>query len=157
MTLLNTISARSPLSLLALLPALALVAGCGSTALRGEQVARAPGQASSNEQSSYGRVSDIAVVDGKSSGVGGAVLGAVLGGVIGHQIGSGTGRDVATGLGAVGGALIGHQVQKRNESDIYRVTVRMNDGSQRRFDYQRIDDLKVGDRVRIDDGQIVRL
>lgn len=144
------------MSLLALVPALALVAGCGTPDRRGDPVNQAPVN-SSSEASNYGRVSDIDVVDGKSSGAGGAVLGAVLGGVIGHQIGSGSGRDAATGLGAVGGALIGRQIQKRNESDIYRVTVRLDNGAQRSFNYQRIDDLQVGDRVRIDDGQIVRL
>jgi outer membrane lipoprotein SlyB len=147
---------RTTMSLLALVPALALVSGCGAGLRRSEAVAQAPGN-SSSEVTAYGRVSDIDVVDGKSSGAGGLVLGAVLGGVIGHQIGSGTGRDVATGLGAVGGALIGRQIQKRNETDLYRVTVRLDNGTQRSFDYQRIDDLKVGDRVRIDDGQIVRL
>lgn len=145
---------RTTTFLLVLVPA--LVAGCGSAGRRNDQVAQAPGN-SSSDITAYGRVSDIAVVDGKSGGAGGMVLGAVLGGVIGHQIGSGTGRDVATGLGAVGGALIGRQLDKRNETDIYRVTVRLDNGTQRSFDYQRIDDLRVGDRVRIDDGQIVRL
>lgn len=148
-------SARKILPLLFVVPALVFVSGCGSRAQRNESVAQAPGYGTNVSQ--YGRVSGIEVVDGNSRGVGGAVLGAVLGGVIGHQIGSGTGRDVATGLGAVGGALIGSRLQKRNESDVFRVTVRMEDGSSRSFDYQRIDDLRVGDRVRIDDGQIVRL
>lgn len=147
---------RTTMSLLALVPALALLAGCGSANRRSDPVTQAP-TTSSSEYTAYGRVSDIEVVDGKSSGVGGAVLGAVLGGVIGHQIGSGSGRDVATGLGAVGGALIGRQIQKRNETDIFRVTVRLDNGTQRSFDYQRIDDLRVGDRVRIENGQIVRL
>jgi outer membrane lipoprotein SlyB len=148
-------SARKILPLLLIVPALVVVSGCGSRAQRNDSVAQAPSYGSNVTQ--YGRVSAIDVIDGNSRGVGGAVLGAVLGGVIGHQIGSGTGRDVATGLGAVGGALIGSRLQKRNESDIFRVTVRMEDGSSRSFDYQRIDDLRVGDRVRIDDGQIVRL
>lgn len=147
---------RTTMSLLALVPALALVSGCGSGARRHDGVAQAP-TASSQEITAYGRVSDIDVIDGDSRGTAGLVLGAVLGGVIGHQIGSGTGRDVATGLGAVGGALIGRQMQKRNDNDIFRVTVRLDNGSQRSFDYQRIDDLRVGDRVRIEDGQIVRL
>lgn len=149
-------SARKIIPLFLMVPALVLVTACG-TSQRNDTVTQAPTYSTSSNITQYGRVSGIEVVDGNSRGIGGAVLGAVLGGVIGHQIGSGTGRDVATGLGAVGGALIGSQIQKRNESDIYRVTVRLEDGNSRSFDYQRIDDLRVGDRVRIQDGQIVRL
>jgi outer membrane lipoprotein SlyB len=54
----------------------------------------------------------------------------------------------------VGGAIAGHHLQKRNASDVYRVSVRMENGERRTFDYQRIDDLRVGDRVRIENNQI---
>jgi outer membrane lipoprotein SlyB len=148
------------LSLLVLIPVLVLMTACGGVARRQEARQSNVAQAPINNTDSavyYGRVSSIEVVDGKSSGVGGAVLGAVLGGVIGHQIGSGTGRDVATGLGAVGGALIGRNIQKRKESDIYRVVVTLDNGGTRSFDYQRIDDLGVGDRIKVEGGQLVRL
>jgi len=110
--------------------------------------------------SQYGRVSDIEVLtlEAKSSG-GGAVLGAVLGGVIGHQVGGGSGRDVATGLGVIGGAVAGNTVEKRKsrDTDIYRITVRFENGSRQQFDYEQINDLRVGDRVRVESGQIERL
>jgi uncharacterized protein YcfJ len=119
-------------------------------------VAPVPAEAASQ----FGRVTGIEVVpvEARTSG-GGAVLGAVLGAVIGHQVGSGTGRDVATGVGAVGGAVVGNTVEKRNkgDSEIYRVSVRLDNGAVSRYDYQRIDDLRVGDRVKIEDGQIHRV
>jgi outer membrane lipoprotein SlyB len=118
----------------------------------------APKEAS--HSSHYGRVSDIEIlsVESRPSG-GGAVLGAVIGGVIGHQVGKGTGRDVATGVGVVGGAVAGNNLEKRNghDSDIYRVTVKFENGSRQQFDYEDINDLRVGDRVKVEDGQIERL
>lgn len=108
----------------------------------------------------YGRVTDIEILtlESKTSG-GGAVLGAVLGGVLGHQLGKGTGRDVATGAGAIGGAMAGNRIEKRNghDSDIYRITVKFENGSRQEFDYEDINDLRVGDRVRVEDGQLERL
>jgi outer membrane lipoprotein SlyB len=104
-----------------------------------------------------GRVSDIQIIttEARTSG-GGAILGAVLGGVVGHQLGGGKGRDLATGLGAVGGAIAGNSVERRNKNtnEIYRVTVSLNNGRSQQFDYQEIDDLRVGDKVKIEDGQI---
>lgn len=148
------------LTLLVIVPVLVLMTACGGVARRQEArqstVPQAPAS-STDTAVYYGRVSSIEVVDGKSSGAGGAVLGAVLGGVIGRQIGSGTGRDVATGVGIVGGALIGRNIQKRQASDIYRVVVTLDNGGTRSFDYQRIDDLGVGDRIKVEGGQLVRL
>ena len=103
---------------------------------------------------------DIAPVSvaARPSGAG-AVLGAVLGAAIGTQVGSGDGRKVAIGAGAVAGGLLGHEIEKRNKRDdeVWRVRVRMDDGRTEQFDFQRIDDLRVGDRVRVDGGQLYRL
>ena len=108
----------------------------------------------------WGRVNDIELlsVEASTSG-GGAVLGAVLGAVIGNQIGGGTGRALATGAGAIGGAVIGNTVEKRNQGSgqIYRVSVRLNNGQRQVFEFHRIDDLRVGDRVKVEDGQLYRL
>jgi outer membrane lipoprotein SlyB len=108
--------------------------------------------------SSYGVVRSIEVVPVASSRpVGaGAILGAIVGGVVGNQFGSGTGRAVTTLGGAAAGAYAGNEIQKRTRRDdeVYRVSVRFEDGSIRDFDYQRIDDLRVGDRVQLVDGQL---
>lgn len=86
-------------------------------------------------------------------------MGAVLGGVIGHQLGDGNGNDLATGVGVIGGALVGNEVESTKEagSEIYRVTVRLENGRSQSFDYRHIDNLQVGDRVRIEKGLIVIL
>jgi outer membrane lipoprotein SlyB len=78
--------------------------------------------------------------------------------VLGNQIGGGNGRTAATVAGAVGGAAVGNQVERRNKRDdeVYRVSVRLDNGSIEQFDYQRIDDLRVGDRVKVQDGQVHR-
>jgi outer membrane lipoprotein SlyB len=135
--------------------ALLLITACSSNPPRSDPYASAP--VSSNSVSQYGNVSNIEVVSSASRGAGGAVLGAVIGAVIGNQIGSGSGRAAATGVGAVGGAIIGNNLQKRNDSDVYRISVRLDNGSMAQFDYQSIDDLRVGDRVHVNGGQLHRV
>lgn len=139
--------------------ALTLVTACSSNPPR--SVPYQPTNAQAPYQAvQYGKVSSIDVVSASSrTSGGGAVLGAVLGAVVGRQIGSGSGRDVATGLGAIGGAVIGNTVEARRkgEADVYRISVQLDNGSVVQFDYQRIDDLRVGDRVRLQDGQLHRV
>ena len=108
----------------------------------------------------YGRVENIGTVQiaQRPSGAG-AILGMVLGGVIGNRFGAGTGRVLATGAGAFGGAVIGNAVegQQRRDDEVYRVHVRFDNGASRDFDFQRIDDLRVGDPVKFEGGQLHRL
>lgn len=94
-----------------------------------------------------------------NSGVGaGTVIGGVVGGVLGNQVGSGTGRTVATVAGAAGGALIGHQVDKNRDSNNanYTVRVRLNNGDYQSITVDSIADLRVGDRVRIENNDLYR-
>ena len=79
----------------------------------------------------------------------------VAGGLLGHQIGSGSGNTAATIGGAVAGAVVGNEVEKRrNVDETYRFTVRMDDGSFQTFT-QDTPSLRVGDRVRNDNGLLV--
>ncbi len=114
----------------------------------------------SAEKVRFGVVSDIDVFEDRSrpSG-GGAILGAVIGGVVGNQIGSGSGRAAATGAGVIGGAIVGNAIEERRRRDdeFFRVVVRLDNGGRREFDYKQLNGLRVGDRVRIDDGQLVRI
>jgi outer membrane lipoprotein SlyB len=141
---------------------LAAITACSSQPLRSEPVAQAPVPAyrAVPVVAEQGRVLSIETIPvaARSSG-GGAVLGAIIGGVIGHQIGGGTGKALATGAGAVGGAVAGNAIEMRNKRDdeVFRVSVRFNDGSVRSYDFQRIDDLRVGDRVKLEGGQIHRI
>ncbi len=142
--------------------ALSVISACSVTPVASDSVSSAPGAPIRSSQigTQYGAVSGIDVLpaSARTSG-GGAVLGAVLGAVVGRQIGSGSGRDVATGVGAIGGAVVGNQIEKQrnNDSDVFRVSVRLDNGGVAQFDYQRIDDLRVGDRVRVQDGQLHRV
>lgn len=141
------------LALLFSIPALALIAACSSNPPRME----ASRSSMVSQEVQFGNVSLIEVVASPSHDAGGAVLGALIGAVIGNQIGSGSGRAAATGLGAVGGGLIGNNLQKRNESDVYRVSVRLDNGGMGQYDFSSIDDLRVGDRVQVQGGQLRRV
>lgn len=151
-----------PLATAFCITGLAAITACSSQPLRYESVAQAPvpAYAPVPVYAEQGRIRSIEVIPvaSRTSG-GGAVIGAILGGVIGHQIGSGTGNAIATGAGAVGGAVAGNAIEKHNKRDdeIFRVSVRFEDGSIRSYDFQRIDDLRVGDRVKLEGGQIHRL
>lgn len=148
-----------PLLLAGAVAALTLFTACSSNPPRTDPYANAPAASntSTSTVSQYGNVSNIEVVSSASRGAGGAVLGAVIGAVIGNQVGSGSGRAAATGLGAVGGAIVGNNLQKKNDSDVYRVSVRLDDGSTGRYDYQTIDDLRIGDRVHVQGGRLHRV
>ena len=105
-----------------------------------------------------GRVVAIDVVRGPGHSTGaGAVVGGILGGVLGHQVGSGRGNDAATVAGAVGGAVVGNEVEKRRgEGDLYRIVVRFGDGREATFEQDSLYGIRVGDRVRVDGGRVVR-
>ena len=123
---------------------------------------RAPVQTPPANAVEYGRVSNIEVVQtpqqAQGSGLG-AILGGVAGAVVGRQIGGGTGRDLATIAGAVGGALAGNEIEKSGNARVvqtYRATVRLDGGSARTYELPSASDLHIGDRVRIQNGQLSR-
>ena len=90
----------------------------------------------------------------------GTVIGGLAGGVIGHQIGSGRGKTAATIAGAVGGAVVGNEIEKKQEqakSPRYRITVRLDSGSSLIVEDTRDLNLRVGDRVRIENGHLTRI
>ena len=103
----------------------------------------------------YGVVQSIELVRQGNTGIGaGAVVGGIVGGILGHQVGSGQGNTAATVLGAAGGAYAGNELEKRNQqqADAYKFNIRMQDGSYQAVTQATIDDIRVGDRVRIDNG-----
>ena len=140
--------------------ALSALTACGTSPRvddRSYGAAPTPAYGRSAPYSDYGvvRAIDIIPVSSRPSGAG-VILGAIVGGVVGNQFGSGTGRAATTVGGAVAGAVAGNAIEKRTRRDdeVYRVSVRFEDGSIREYDYQRIDDLRVGDRVRLVNGQL---
>jgi len=107
----------------------------------------------------YGVVQAIDVIPREqATGLGlGTVAGAVVGGVLGNQVGSGTGRTAATVAGAAAGGMVGHQMEQRRASagQVYRVAVRMDNGSVQTLAQEVAPGVQVGDRVRLDNGVIV--
>ena len=143
--------------------ALAVFAGCASNTPRFNQPAPYPSSqypASQNPNiAQYGYVQSVDQIRGENQTSGaGAVLGGVIGAVVGRQIGGGTGRNAATAVGVVSGAVIGNQIEKnqRGARDFYRVVVRMDDGSQRQFDYEQAVDVRQGERVYVQNNQLMR-
>ena len=67
---------------------------------------------------------------------------------------------LATVAGVVGGALIGRAIEQNvagsHTVDVYRVTVRFDDGGARSFDYHQAPNVRVGDRVRAEGNQLYR-
>lgn len=111
-------------------------------------------------RSGYGVVQSIELVRQDSAGIGGSgigigtVAGAVVGGVVGSQIGKGSGQTAATVLGVAGGAYAGHELEKRSQQqvDAFKFTIRMSDGSYQTLMQSTNPDIRVGDRVQIDNG-----
>jgi outer membrane lipoprotein SlyB len=91
----------------------------------------------------------------KGSGVG-AVAGGVVGGVLGHEV---IGGPVGTLGGAAGGAVIGNNLERNHREGVagYHVHVRLDNGHSRTITQTHIGDLRVGDRVRIEGGQVHRV
>lgn len=102
---------------------------------------------------------DIYVAPNNKPVNGGTLIGGLAGGVIGHQIGSGRGKTAATVAGAVGGAVVGNEIEKKQEqaTSRYRITVRLDSGSSLIVEDTRDLNLRVGDRVRIENGHIIRI
>lgn len=121
----------------------------------------APGERASSAasvRSGYGVVDSVQLVDRDDPSLLGTVTGGVVGGLLGHQIGGGRGQTAATIAGAVGGAYAGSQIERRakGERDVYRISVRMNDGTYQTIVQETDPGVRPGDRVRIQDGMIWR-
>lgn len=108
----------------------------------------------------YGVIDSIQVVQQSADnrGVAGAVAGGVVGGVLGNQVGKGSGRTAATAAGVVGGALAGNSIQRNRQQvrETYQVNIRLDNGGYQSYAMDNVADLRVGDRVQIDNGRISR-
>ena len=128
-----------------------------------------PATTSTQGQQEYGRVTAIEPATTTTGAtrrpvnVIGAVVGGLAGAVLGHQIGGGTGRDAATVLGGVAGAAAGSQVGRgqgtpatTTATGAYLITVQTDAGGARTYEVGATGDLRVGDRVRVENGVIYR-
>lgn len=160
----TTMNRFSPVLALAALLALSGCETMNSTGTMAGQDAGYPQSTTSGGTYSwYGVVQSIELVRqdvaGGSGGIGiGTIAGAVVGGIVGNQIGSGGANTAATVVGAAGGAYVGHELEKRNQqqADAYRFTIRLNNGSYQTVTQSTNPDIRVGDRVQIDNGVLRR-
>lgn len=118
----------------------------------------APASVAAPDCTECGSVSSVrAVREQGEAGLIGPAAGGLIGGVLGHQIGSGRGNTIATVVGAAGGAAVGTEIERRQKSTThYVVSVRLNDGRVRQFNYPTAPGFQTGEKVRVVDGRLVR-
>lgn len=108
----------------------------------------------------FGRITNIEFfqVGTPSSGINvpGAIVGGVAGAVVGNALSGG--RDAATVLGGAAGAAIGAQVGRTPGTAVrvYRLTIQTDAGGWRTYDVPASGELRIGDRVRVENGVIYR-
>lgn len=155
------------LTLAAVTAALLTLSACGSppnqpTYQGAPSQSSYPTNNSNSAYTQYGVVQSIDLVQPEHrSGVGvGAIIGAVVGGVLGNQVGKGDGKTAATVVGAAGGAYAGNEIQKRNQQsqqpDAVRINIRRQDGANISVTQDTAADLRVGDRVLVQNGTVRR-
>jgi outer membrane lipoprotein SlyB len=139
---------------------LLVLAACGDMSRTASTTGSSiPVTSSTSSASGLGVVQAIDVVPHEQAGIGvGTVAGAVVGGVLGNQVGSGRGRTAATVVGAAGGALAGHTLEKNaaGSAQMYRVVVRMDNGSVQTLTQEVPPGVQIGERVRLENGAIVK-
>ena len=146
------------------LPALcvALLGACASPSSRQNAPVYGGSNPSASASVAYGQVRSIdpiGIAPDQPQGAG-AVAGGIVGAVIGRQFGnSSSGKNMGTVAGAVGGAIIGNEIEKsaRRDHSGVRITVTLDNGSIRSFDFKEPGSLRIGDRVRIEGSQLYRI
>jgi outer membrane lipoprotein SlyB len=102
---------------------------------------------------------------GRDRAIMGGIIGAVVGNVVGKNINNGNNRTGTTVLGGAAGAAIGNASANRGQANTassgagtaaYHVTVQTDNGVMRTYEVGALGDLRVGDRVRVENGVIYR-
>ncbi|MCU6433851.1 glycine zipper 2TM domain-containing protein [Undibacterium sp. Jales W-56] len=145
--------------------AISLLTGCASNAPNNvpnyaQQNSNTYSTPYQNNASNYGVIDAIQVIrPANNTSGGGAIVGGLIGGLLGNQVGNGNGRTAATVAGAVGGAMVGNSVEQNKNvrtSDQFQIQVRLDNGSYTTIVQDNIYDLRVGDRIRLINGQVNR-
>ena len=133
------------------------VSACSTPSYQPDRVSSAPA-AMSTANSGLGVVDSIQAVARNDKSLVGTIAGGVVGGLLGHQIGGGRGQTAATVIGAVGGAIAGNAIENRvqDQGQVYKVTIRMDNGANQTYGLEADPGFRVGDRVRVDNGVIAR-
>ncbi len=143
-----------------------MLAGCATPYQQSNNSQNYPQQSSQGYNNQQGYDTQYGVIDSiqvsraaNSSGIGaGAVVGGLVGGLLGNQVGGGTGRAVATAAGVVGGAVVGNQVEQNRSAgrEVYQVNIRLDSGRYETITQDNVNDLRVGNRVRVENGRVYR-
>jgi outer membrane lipoprotein SlyB len=139
--------------LIAILSLAAFTTGCASdNSTTGRSV-----NSTTDVNAQYGVIKSINETSETQSGLNvGTLIGGAIGAVAGHQIGGGRGQTAATVAGAVGGAVIGTKIGNRNSDQMYKIAVKLKDGEMVNVNQKGdVADLKVGQRVKIVDDQVL--
>ncbi|MBI1772873.1 MAG: glycine zipper 2TM domain-containing protein [Burkholderiales bacterium] len=111
----------------------------------------------------YGVIESIQLVQLTSENKGpgaGAVVGGIVGGILGNQVGGGLGNAAATAAGVVGGAIVGNNIEKNNRNqqlrEAYQINVRLDNGVYQSVIQDNIVDLRVGNRVYVQNNHVYR-
>jgi outer membrane lipoprotein SlyB len=106
--------------------------------------------------SNCGVIESIKLSEKKGEGSGiGVIAGGVAGGLLGNQIGGGKGNTLMTVLGVGGGAYAGNEIEKHVKTTaVYKVKVRMADGTYRTLNQKSEPSYAVGDRVKVVNGHL---
>ena len=121
--------------------------------------AAAPGTRRVSRQcANCGVVEAVNVIEVKGEGnYLGMIAGGLAGALLGHQVGGGSGKQIATVAGAAGGAYAGNEIEKRMKTTKhYEVITRLENGGTQAIPYDTDPGYKVGDKVRVENGTLVR-
>jgi outer membrane lipoprotein SlyB len=105
----------------------------------------------------HGVISDIETVREGGDKIGtDTLIGGTPGGVIGNQASGASGNNIAAMAGVIGGEVVGHQIDKNaNQQEISRIKIHFEHGEHQTVT-QSASDLRVGDRVRVENNQVTR-
>lgn len=150
----------------------ATLAACGTTTPYGQNnypmtqsTYSNPNAVVTSDVMAYGRVANIEMIQANTvprsnNSTAGTIIGGVVGAALGSTIGGGSGRAAATILGAVGGAVVGNKIAQNRDgtyaSNVYRISVQTDNGGWLSYDVAATGDLRVGDRVRIENNVLYR-
>ncbi|MFL6709319.1 MAG: glycine zipper 2TM domain-containing protein [Massilia sp.] len=88
----------------------------------------------------------------------GTIGGGVVGALAGSQVGGGNGRTAAEIAGALGGAYVGRNIDRQNDRNTrhFEVVIRFANGGTQTVQYANDPGLRVGEKVKFNDGALVR-
>ena len=100
---------------------------------------------------------NVIEVNGEGNYIG-TIGGGVVGALLGSQVGGGSGRTAAEVAGALGGAYVGRNIDRNNarQTRHFEVVIRFPNGGTQTVQYANDPGLRVGEKVKINEGVLTR-